>query len=81
MRVQVLGTGCLKCKKMYEMVVSVARDLGMKDMVEYITGDDGIQKMIELGVMSSPVLVIDGKVAMVGFIPDIEKIKGALRKA
>ncbi len=80
MQIQVLGSGCPTCKKLHEITVKAAGELGIKDAVEYITGGDGMQKIIELGVMSSPVLVVDGKPAMVGFSPDIEKIKGLLVK-
>ena len=80
MKIQVLGSGCSTCKKMHEIVVKASGELGIKDQVEYITGDDGMQKIIELGVMGSPVLVIDGKPAMVGFTPNIEEIKSLLIK-
>ena len=80
MKIQVLGSGCPTCKKMHEIVVKASGELGIKDQVEYISGDDGMQKIIELGVMGSPVLVIDGKPAMVGFTPNIEEIKSLLIK-
>ncbi len=80
MKIQVLGSGCSTCKKMHEIVVKASGELGIKDQVEYISGDDGMQKIIELGVMGSPVLVIDGKPAMVGFTPNIEEIKSLLIK-
>jgi glutaredoxin len=44
--------------------------------VEYITD---ISKIIEMGVMSSPVLAIEGKPILIGFVPDIEKIKKILQ--
>lgn len=75
MKIQVLGSGCPTCKKLYEITQKAASDMGRTDTIEYITGSDGIQKIIELGSMSSPVLVIDGEIAMTGFTPDIEKIK------
>ena len=80
MNIQVIGSGCPTCKKLHEVTVKAASELEIKDEVEYITGGDGMQKIIELGVMSSPVLVIDGKPEMVGFTPDIEKIKSLLAK-
>jgi small redox-active disulfide protein 2 len=80
MKIQVLGSGCPTCKKLHEITVKAASELGITDEVEYITGGDGMQKIIELGVMRSPVLVVDGKVAMTGFTPDIEKIKSLIAK-
>ena len=80
MKIQGLGSGCQTCKKLHEMTAKAASELGIKDEVEYITGGDGMQMIIELGVMSSPVLVVDGRPVMVGFTPDIEKIKQILTK-
>ncbi len=52
--------------------------MGIKEKVEYVTGPDGTQAIIEMGVMQSPVLVINGQPVMTGFTPDIEKIKKAI---
>lgn len=72
MKIQVLGSGCPTCKKLYELTKQAVSDLGLNEEVEYITD---VTKIIEMGVMSSPVLAIDGKPAMVGFLPNLEKIK------
>jgi small redox-active disulfide protein 2 len=72
MKIQVLGSGCQTCKKLFELTKEAVKQLNLKDEVEYITD---VSKIIEMGVMSSPVLAIDGKPALVGFLPDIEKIK------
>jgi len=70
--IQVLGSGCQTCKKLFELTQKVVTELGLKTEVEYVTD---IQKIIELGVMSSPVLTINNKVALVGQLPTSEKIK------
>lgn len=80
MKIQVLGSGCPTCKSLYEITKKAADELKLNTEVEYLTGNEGMQKIIELGVMSSPVLAIDGKVAMTGFTPDLEKIKSAINK-
>lgn len=72
MKIQVLGSGCPNCKKLYELTKQAVQELNLKTEVEYITD---ISKIIEMGVMSSPVLAVDGKPVMAGFVPDIEKIK------
>lgn len=79
MKIQVLGSGCPTCKRLYEITQKALVELGLQDEVEYLTGQEGIQKMIEMGVMSSPVLVVDGKPVMVGFVDDIEKIKDLIK--
>jgi len=77
MQIQVLGSGCPTCKKLFELTKQAVEELDLKIEVEYITD---IQKIVEMGVMSSPVLAINGKPAISGFLPDIEKIKEAIKK-
>jgi len=76
MKIQVLGSGCATCKSLYELTKKAVSDLAMNEEVEYITD---VSKIVEMGVMSSPVLAINGKPVMVGFLPDIEKIKSLLK--
>lgn len=76
MKIQVLGSGCATCKKLYEITQRAV--VGLDASVEYITGEEGIQKIVELGAMGSPVLSVDGKIAMVGFTPNVEEIKEAI---
>ena len=76
MKIQVLGSGCATCKKLYEITQRAV--VGLDASVEYITGEEGIQKIVELGAMGSPVLSVDGKIAMVGFTPNIQEIKEAI---
>ena len=80
MQIQVLGSGCPTCKNLYEITQKAVNEMGLDDQVGYITGNEGIQKIVELGAVSSPVLAVDGKPAMVGFTPDLEKIKEAIKK-
>ena len=81
MKIQVLGSGCPTCKKLYELTKGVVEQLNLKEEVEYLTGQEGIQKIIEMGVMSSPVLAINNKAVMTGFIDDVEKIKKLILEA
>jgi small redox-active disulfide protein 2 len=75
MKIQILGSGCTTCKKLYEITQKAVEELKLNDKVEYVTGNEGIQRIIELGSMSSPVLAINDKIAMVGFTSNIEKLK------
>ncbi len=81
MKIQVLGSGCPTCKKLFELTTQAVKEAGLKEEVEYLVGQEGIQKIIEMGVMSSPVLAVDGKPVMTGFIPDVEEIKNLIRKS
>lgn len=80
MKIQVLGSGCPTCKKLHEITVRAVKELGLTDQVDYLTGDQGTSKIIELGIMSSPVLTVNDNPVMVGFTPDIEKIKNLIQK-
>lgn len=71
-QIQVLGSGCLTCKKLFELTKQAVQELGINTEVEYITD---IQKIVEMGVMQSPVLAINGKPVMTGSVSDVEKIK------
>jgi len=77
MKIQVLGSGCPTCKMLYELTKQAVDELGLKTEVEYITD---IQKIIEMGVMSSPVLAINGRPVISGLLPDVEKIKEVIKR-
>jgi len=72
MKIQILGSGCANCKNLYEMTLLLVKELNLDAKVEYITD---VTKIIEMGVMTSPVLAIEGKPIMTGFTPDKEKVK------
>jgi small redox-active disulfide protein 2 len=72
MKIQVLGSGCPTCKKLFELTKQATKEMNLADEVEYV---NDIQQILNMGVMSSPVLAINGKPVMVGFSPDKEKIK------
>lgn len=78
MKIQVFGSGCATCKKLHEITQKAATEMGIKEKVDYLTGPEGTQAIIEMGVMQSPVLAVNGEPVMTGFTPDIEKIKKAI---
>lgn len=78
MKIQVLGSGCPTCKKLFELTKKAVQELGIEKEVEYI---NDIQKIIAMGVMQMPVLAINEKPILAGAILDIEKIKEAIKKS
>jgi len=76
-KVEVLGSGCPTCKKLYDMTKEIVTELNPDLEVEYVTD---VQKIIEMGVMQTPVLAIDGKPVMTGFISDKEKVRELIKK-
>lgn len=77
MKVQILGTGCPKCKKLAELTEQAAKELSIGFELEKVTE---VAKIMDFGVVSTPALVIDGKVVLAGHIPVYEKIKEMLAK-
>ena len=78
MKIQVLGSGCANCKKLHEITSEIVKELKLDTEVDYITD---VSKIVEMGIMQSPVLAVNGKPIMVGFIPNKEKIKDLIVKA
>jgi len=78
MKIEILGTGCPKCKKLNELTKEVIQELGISAEIKKVTG---INKIIDYGVMITPALVIDGDVKIAGKIPEKEKIKRWIEEA
>lgn len=76
MKIQILGTGCSKCKKLFENASTAIKESGMACDLEKI---EDIKKITEMGVMMTPALAIDGKVKFAGKIADVESIKKLIR--
>jgi small redox-active disulfide protein 2 len=74
-RIQVLGMGCPKCKKLAENVEAAVKELGLDGKVEKVTD---LNEIVRMGVMTTPALVIDGKVAVAGKAPSVDEIKKLL---
>lgn len=72
MKIEVIGSGCATCKKLFELTKKAVGELGLQTEVQYIAD---VQRIISMGLMQSPILAIDGKPVLVGFSSDIEKIK------
>ena len=71
-KLQILGTGCAKCKKLTELTEQSAQSLGVPYEMEKVTE---IQRIMEFGVMMTPALVVDGVVKVSGKVPTVEEIK------
>ena len=74
-KLQILGTGCPKCKKLTENAEAAAKALGIEYTIEKVTDIDEIMKF---GVMMTPALAVDGQVKVAGKVPEPEAIKDML---
>ncbi|MDE2019708.1 MAG: thioredoxin family protein [Patescibacteria group bacterium] len=75
-KIEVLGSGCPTCERLYKITEQAVYELDVAVKVDYVKD---IQRIVQMGLIQSPVLAINGKPALVGFTPDIEKIKKVIR--
>ncbi len=78
MLIQVLGTGCAKCKTLHEMVKKAVQETGVDAQVEKV---EDIEKIMAFEILMTPGLVIDGKVKSAGRVPSDEEIKRLIVEA
>jgi len=72
MRIEILGMGCPKCKKLYENAQAAVKELNVQ--AEIVKVED-IQKIMDYGIMTTPAIAIDGEVRAAGRIPAPDEIK------
>jgi small redox-active disulfide protein 2 len=77
MEIKILGTGCSKCKTLEKLT----RDVVSKNGIDAtITKVEDIMEIMKYNIMTTPALVIDGKVVTKGIIPSAAEIKQLLTK-
>ena len=74
-KLQVLGTGCPKCKQLAETVEAAAKALGIDYELEKVKD---INEIMAFGVMVTPALVVDGDIKVSGKVPSVDEIKAML---
>ncbi len=74
-RIEVLGTGCAKCKRLFDNVQAAVKELGIT--AEVVKVDD-IDAIATSGIMMTPGLLIDGEIVTEGRVPDVNEIKSLL---
>ena len=72
MKIEILGTGCSKCKALEENAKKAVAESGVFAQVEKV---EDMVKIMEYGVMSTPGLVINGEVKSTGKLLNSEEIK------
>lgn len=77
MEIKILGPGCPKCKTLDKLTREVVETHGIK---ANITKVEDIMEIMQYGVMSTPALVVDGKIVVKGRVPSAEEIKQFLTK-
>jgi len=75
MKIQILGTGCAKCRQLSENAETAARELGLDYEIEKVTE---IAEIARFGVMATPALAVDGQVKLAGKVAAPAEIKALL---
>jgi small redox-active disulfide protein 2 len=75
MKIQILGTGCPKCKALAANAEKAVEELGLDAEIEKITG---IQDILKFEILMMPGLVVDGQVKASGRVPATDEIKELL---
>ena len=78
MKLQVLGTGCSRCKTLTARVEEAVATLGVEATIEKV---EEFQQIAQFGVMSTPALVLDGKVLFAGRVPTATEISQLIAPA
>jgi small redox-active disulfide protein 2 len=73
--IKVLGSGCANCKTTLKLIEEMAKEKGAEIQLEKV---EDMQAIIGYGVMSTPGVVLDGKVVHAGGVPSRDKIAGWL---
>ena len=77
-RIEVLGPGCARCKETYRVVQHVVETDHLDVDVEKV---ESMERMIELGLLATPGVAVDGKVVLSGRIPKVDEIRKILAGA
>ncbi|BDG02371.1 thioredoxin family protein [Anaeromyxobacter oryzae] len=76
MRIQVLGTGCARCKQLTANAEKAVAELGLGVAVEKV---EDLREIMRLGVMTTPALAVDGVVKAAGKVLSPDAVKDLLR--
>jgi len=74
-KIEVLGTGCMKCKRLMKNVEKSVKELGID--AEIVKVDD-IVEIADRGVMLTPALAVDGEMKISGRVADVKELKEIL---
>jgi small redox-active disulfide protein 2 len=77
MRIQILGTGCPKCRLLEEHARQAVKELGVSAEIEKVTD---IEEIMRFGVMMTPALAINGSVKVVGRVLTKDQIAEFIKK-
>jgi len=78
MKIEILGTGCMKCRRLAKNVEVAVAELGVPAEIEKV---EDITAIMDKGVMLTPALIVDGELKVTGRVADVKEIKEILQGA
>ena len=76
MKIEILGSGCAKCKSVEKLVRNIVEELGIQ--AEIVKVED-LQEIVNRGIMMTPAVFIDGEAKIVGRVPTADELKKLLQ--
>ena len=77
MKIEILGTGCSKCRQTEKIVQRAVEETGVTVDVMKI---EDLQDIVDRGVMMTPAVIVDGDVKIMGHVPSVEEVKKLLKQ-
>ena len=74
-KIEVLGPGCTRCKETYRVVQSLVET---EKLPFDVAKDESMDRMVEVGALATPAVVVEGKVVISGRIPKTEEMRALL---
>ena len=71
MEIKVIGEGCEKCDKLYENTCLAVKELGLEASMDKV---EDLMDIVRLGVMTTPSVMVDGKLVISGRVPKVKEI-------
>ena len=77
MKIEILGSGCAKCKSVENLVRNIIEELGIQADIIKI---EDLQEIVNRGIMMTPAVFIDGEAKIVGRVPTADELKKLLQQ-
>lgn len=77
MKIEVIGPGCSRCHETHKVIVNAVAELNLDADIQYITD---VMEIAKRGILSTPAVLIDGKLVISGKLPSLGQAKELLKK-
>jgi len=78
MKIEVLGMGCAKCKKLVEVAAQAVQELGVEAEIVKV---EEAREIMKYNILSTPGLVVNGDLKSAGRLPSLHEVKGFIQQA